>query len=62
MDREPVALARRSFPERPHLTFDAWILAVDGEKLMDMFERLELGLKPRTAYELDESFFEDFKK
>ena len=35
---------------------------VDGEKLIDMFERLELGLKPRTAYELDESFFEDFKK
>jgi restriction system protein len=35
---------------------------VDGEKLLDMFEKLELGLKPRAAYEIDEDFFEDFKK
>lgn len=34
---------------------------VDGEKLIDMFEKLELGLKPRTAYEIDDNFFEDFK-
>jgi restriction system protein len=34
---------------------------VDGEKLIDMFEKLELGLKPRTAYEIDDDFFEDFK-
>ena len=33
---------------------------VDGEKLLDMFEKLELGLKPLTAYEIDGGFFEDF--
>jgi restriction system protein len=35
---------------------------VDGEKLIDMFEKLELGLTPRRAYELDKAFFEDFKQ
>lgn len=35
---------------------------VDGEKRIDMFEKLELGLKPRTAFEIDEGFFEDFRK
>lgn len=34
---------------------------VDGEKLVDMFERLELGLIPRTTYDVDESFFEAFR-
>lgn len=34
---------------------------VDGEKLLDMFETLELGLKPKKAYEIDEKFFDDFK-
>ena len=34
---------------------------VDGEKLLDMFETLELGLKPKKAYEVDEKFFDDFK-
>lgn len=33
---------------------------VDGEKLIDMFEKLELGLKPRVAFDIDERFFEDF--
>ena len=37
------------------------IEVVDGEKLIDMFESLELGLKPRTTYELDYSFFEEFE-
>jgi restriction system protein len=35
---------------------------VDGEKLLDMFENLELGLKPRKAFEVDQSFFDDFRK
>jgi restriction system protein len=35
---------------------------VDGEKLLSMFEQLELGLFPRKAYELDDTFFDDFKK
>ncbi len=34
---------------------------VDGEKLIQMFESLELGLKPRKDFDLDYNFFEDFK-
>ncbi|MEY4978763.1 MAG: hypothetical protein RLZZ352_1033 [Pseudomonadota bacterium] len=34
---------------------------IDGEKLIDMLEHLELGLKPVTTYEIDESFFAEFK-
>jgi restriction system protein len=34
---------------------------VDGQKLLDMFVKLELGIRPVTAYELDHSFFEEFK-
>jgi restriction system protein len=33
---------------------------VDAEKLAEMFESLQLGLKPRTVYEIDEEFFDDF--
>ena len=33
---------------------------VDGDKLVDMFEHLELGLRPKTSYEVDEAFFETF--
>ena len=33
---------------------------VDGQKLVEMFENLELGLKPKTVYEIDESFFEQY--
>jgi len=33
---------------------------VDGEKLVEMFERAKLGLKPKTVYELDHSFFAGF--
>jgi restriction system protein len=35
---------------------------VDGDSLVEMLERLELGLTPRTTYDVDEKFFEDFKK
>jgi restriction system protein len=34
---------------------------VDGEKLLDMFEQLELGLEPITTYEVDDEFFEEFR-
>lgn len=34
---------------------------IDGEKLVDLLERLELGLKPITTYELDPNFFNEFK-
>jgi len=35
---------------------------VDGQKLVEMFERLELGLKPKKVYELDSSFFDAYMK
>jgi len=34
---------------------------VDGEKLIDMFEQLELGLKPKRAYEINSLFFDEFR-
>jgi len=34
---------------------------VNGEKLLDMFEQLEIGLKPVTIYEVDLVFFEEFR-
>lgn len=34
---------------------------VDGEKLVDMFKELQLGLKPRITYDVDEAFFEPFQ-
>ena len=34
---------------------------IDGEKLVDMLENLELGLRPVTTYELDHSFFGEFR-
>lgn len=35
---------------------------IDGEKLVEMFKELELGLKPVKTYEIDESFFDEFRK
>lgn len=35
---------------------------VDGEKLVEMFEMLELGLIARTTYDVDEKFFEPFRE
>lgn len=34
---------------------------IDGEKLVEMLENLELGLKSIKAYEIDESFFNEFR-
>jgi restriction system protein len=33
---------------------------VNGDKLLDMLEELELGLQPITSYEVDVDFFEEF--
>lgn len=33
---------------------------IDGEKLVQLFEQVELGLKPKTIYEVDYSFFEQY--
>jgi restriction system protein len=34
---------------------------VDGEKLIELFESLQLGLKPRTVYDVDHEFFHDYR-
>jgi restriction system protein len=34
---------------------------IDGERLVEMFRKFELGLKPVTTYEIDDSFFEEFR-
>lgn len=34
---------------------------VDGDSLIEMFERLELGVTPATAYIVDEEFFKEFQ-
>ncbi|MBE9193777.1 restriction endonuclease [Synechocystis sp. LEGE 06083] len=34
---------------------------VDSNKLIKMFEQLELGLKPKIVYEIDTDFFDRFK-
>jgi restriction system protein len=33
---------------------------VDAQKLVTMFEELELGLNPKTVYDVDSKFFEEF--
>ncbi len=35
---------------------------VDGDRLIEMFEKVELGLLPRTTYDVDFSFFEEFQR
>ena len=34
---------------------------IDGEKLVEMFENVELGVKPKTIYEPDMKFFEPYR-
>ena len=34
---------------------------VDGDKLIEMFEMFEIGLRPIKTFELDYKFFEEFK-
>ncbi len=34
---------------------------VDADKLIDLFESLELGLKPKKTFVVDQEFFEEFK-
>lgn len=34
---------------------------VDGDKLVALFEQLELGVKPRKAYDVDEGFFTEYQ-
>jgi restriction system protein len=34
---------------------------IDSEKLVAMLEKLEVGLKAVTTYEVDKSFFDEFR-
>ena len=34
---------------------------VDGEQLVQLFEQLELGLTPRTTYDVDDAFFDQYR-
>lgn len=49
----------RKEAERPGATP---IELVDGEKLVEMFERLELGLTPEVVYRVDHAFFDAFRE
>jgi restriction system protein len=35
---------------------------IDGKRLVELFEELELGVKPVTKYEIDYNFFEEYYK
>jgi restriction system protein len=35
---------------------------VDGQSLVELFQSLELGLSPRTTYDIDEKFFDEFRQ
>lgn len=49
----------RKEAERPGATP---IELVDGEKLVEMFERLELGVTPEVVYRVDHAFFDAFRE
>jgi restriction system protein len=33
---------------------------IDGNKLVELFEKVELGVKPKTIYEIDYNFFQPY--
>lgn len=35
---------------------------VDGDALVEMFEKLEIGLIPKQTFDVDERFFDEFIK
>ena len=35
---------------------------VDGNELVNLFESLEFGLVPKQAFDVDESFFDQFEE
>jgi restriction system protein len=56
-------MARKANEARREATRDGAppIELIDGEKLLDMLEKLELGLKPVTTYEVEYAFFKEFE-
>jgi restriction system protein len=35
---------------------------IDGEQLVQLFQDKEIGLKPKTVYEIDHAFFDEFRR
>ncbi len=35
---------------------------VNGDNLVELFESLELGVTPRTTYDIDEAFFDEYRE
>lgn len=35
---------------------------VDAEKLISLMERLTIGVKPRTVFDVDDAFFDRFRE
>ena len=35
---------------------------INGDDLVELFESLELGLIPRTTYDVDQKFFDEYRK
>ena len=59
--RNQVAWARFYLVREGLLDSSKPIELIDGEKLLDMLEKLELGLKPVTTYEVEHAFFKEFE-
>ena len=57
-----VVATSRSMTRSTEVAASDRIALVDGDKLIELFESLELGLKPRTTYDLDLAFFEEYRK
>jgi restriction system protein len=34
---------------------------IDGSRLVELFEEIKLGVKPKQIYEIDYSFFDQFR-
>ena len=50
------------FAPTPFLASGSISSCIDGDKLVELFESLELGLKLRTTYDVDVSFFDEYRK
>lgn len=59
IDRYPDTLEAKKEARRGGVPL---IELVDGDILVDMFEKLELGLIPKRDFDIDEKFFEEYKK
>jgi hypothetical protein len=49
------------FPQEPIRQCMKLDRLIDGDRLVSLFEKVELGLKPKTVYELVPEFFRSFE-